>query len=216
MTVKLIIFDFDGTIADTFEPLIKIIQRLSQEFGYKSVSPEDIDLFRNLTTREIIYQAGVSIWKLPFILRRIKKELNKDIKVVRPIQGMKEALLDLKDQGNQLGIITSNSQDNVQLFLENNHLDTIFSFICSGTTIFGKNKVINSVLIQKNINLSDVIYVGDETRDIEAAKKSNIQVIAVSWGFNSQEILANQNPDYLIDHPQQLTEVVNSLKQLIS
>ncbi|HEY9693616.1 MAG TPA: HAD-IA family hydrolase [Oculatellaceae cyanobacterium] len=214
--MKLIIFDFDGTIADTFEPLIKIIQRLSQEFGYKSVSPEDIDLFRNLTTREIIYQAGVSIWKLPFILRRIKKELNKDIKVVRPIQGMKEALLDLKDQGNQLGIITSNSQDNVQLFLENNHLDTIFSFICSGTTIFGKNKVINSVLIQKNINLSDVIYVGDETRDIEAAKKSNIQVIAVSWGFNSQEILANQNPDYLIDHPQQLTEVVNSLKQLIS
>jgi phosphoglycolate phosphatase-like HAD superfamily hydrolase len=214
--VKLIIFDFDGTIADTFEPLITIIQRLSQEFGYKSVSPEDIDLFRSLTTREIIYQAGVSIWKLPFILRRIKKELNKDIKLVRPVQGMKEALLDLKGQGNELGIITSNSQENVELFLENNQLDTIFSFICSGTTIFGKNKVINRVLTQKNINLSDVIYVGDETRDIEAAKKSNIQVIAVSWGFNSKEILSNQNPDYLIEYPQQLIEVVNSLKQLIS
>lgn len=214
--MKLIIFDFDGTIADTFEPLITIIQRLSQEFGYKSVSPEDIDLFRSLTTREIIYQAGVSIWKLPFILRRIKKELNKDIKLVRPVQGMKEALLDLKGQGNELGIITSNSQENVELFLENNQLDTIFSFICSGTTIFGKNKVINRVLTQKNINLSDVIYVGDETRDIEAAKKSNIQVIAVSWGFNSKEILSNQNPDYLIEYPQQLIEVVNSLKQLIS
>ena len=214
--MKLIIFDFDGTIADTFEPLITIIQRLSQEFGYKSVSPEDIDLFRSLTTREIIYQAGVSIWKLPFILRKIKKELNKDIKLVRPFQGMKEALLDLKSQGNELGIITSNSQENVELFLENNQLDTIFSFICSGTTIFGKNKVINRVLTQKNINLSDVIYVGDETRDIEAAKKSNIQVIAVSWGFNSKEILSNQNPDYLIEYPQQLIEVVNSLKQLIS
>ena len=214
--MKLIIFDFDGTIADTFEPLITIIQRLSQEFGYKSVSPEDIDLFRSLTTREIIYQAGVSIWKLPFILRRIKKELNKDIKLVRPIQGMKEALLDLKAQGNELGIITSNSQENVELFLENNQLDTTFSFICSGTTIFGKNKVINRVLTQKNINLSDVIYVGDETRDIEAAKKSNIQVIAVSWGFNYKEILKNQNPDYLIEHPQQLIEVINSLKQLIS
>ena len=214
--MKLIIFDFDGTIADTFEPLIKIIQRLSQEFGYKTVNSEDIALFRNLTTREIIYQAGVSIWKLPFILRRIKKELNKDIKLVRPIQGMKEALLDLKSQGNQLGIITSNSQDNVQLFLEDNQLDTIFSFIFSGTTIFGKNKVINKVLTQENINLLDVIYVGDETRDIDAAKKSNIQVIAVTWGFNSPEILANQNPDYLIDHPQQLTEVVNNLKQLIS
>ena len=214
--MKLIIFDFDGTIADTFEPLITIIQRLSQELGYKSVSPEDIDLFRSLTTREIIYQAGVSIWKLPFILRKIKKELNKDIKLVRPVQGMKEALLDLKGQGNELGIITSNSQENVELFLENNQLDTIFSFICSGTTIFGKNKVINRVLTQKNINLSDVIYVGDETRDIEAAKKSNIQVIAVSWGFNSKEILSNQNPDYLIEYPQQLIEVVNSLKQLIS
>ena len=213
--MKLIIFDFDGTIADTFETLITIIQRLSREFGYKSVSPEDIDLFRNLTTREIIYQAGVSIWKLPFILKKIKKELNKDIKLVRPISGMKEALIELKCQGNQLGIITSNSQDNVQLFLENHQLDTIFSFICSGTTIFGKNKVINRVLNQKNINLSDVIYVGDETRDIEAAKKSNIKVIAVSWGFNSKEILTNQNPDYLIEYPQQLTEVVNNLKPLI-
>lgn len=213
--MKLIIFDFDGTIADTFEPLIQIIQRLSQEFGYKSVSPEDIDLFRNLTTREIIYQAGVSIWKLPFILRKIKQELNKEINLVHPVTGIQEALIELKCQGNQLGIITSNSQDNVQLFLENNQLDSLFSFICSGTTIFGKNKVINSVLTQENLHLSDVIYVGDETRDIDAAKKSKIQVIAVSWGFNSRKILSNQNPDYLIDHPHQLLDVVNSLKQLI-
>jgi phosphoglycolate phosphatase len=53
-----------------------------------------------------------------------------------------------------------------------------------------------------------VIYVGDETRDIEAARKIQIQVIAVSWGFNSREVLAEQKPDFLISHPSQLIEVV--------
>ncbi len=45
-----------------------------------------------------------------------------------------------------------------------------------------------------------MIYVGDETRDITAAQKSQVQVVAVAWGFNSPQILSQFNPDHLIDH----------------
>lgn len=123
---------------------------------------------------------------------------------------MKEALIDLKNAGHHLGIITSNSKDNVTEFLKVNELDNLFEFIYSGITIFGKTTIINNVLRQKQLKLEEVIYVGDETRDIEASKKSNIKVIAVTWGFNSPEVLAKQKPNYLIHHPSELLEVVNN------
>ncbi len=61
------------------------------------------------------------------------------------------------------------------------------------------------------MNSEEVIYVGDETRDIEAAKKINSKVIAVSWGFNTKEALARHNPDFLIHQPSELLDVMGSL-----
>lgn len=213
MNDKVIIFDFDGTIADTFDAIARITNRLAVEFGYKTVSEEDIAKLRNLTSRQIINQSGISIFKLPFFLKKVKTELNNEIQIVKPVAGIKEVLIDLTNQGNQLVIITSNSHENVNIFLRNNDLINLFSFVCSASTLFGKNKIINNFIKQHNINFSQVIYVGDETRDIDAAKRSNIKVVGVSWGFNSKEVLAKQNPDFLIDQPKELLEVIGSLKK---
>ncbi len=214
MTVKVIIFDFDGTLADTFDAIARICNRLAEEFGFKPASPEDIVQLRNLTSREIIKRSGVSIFKLPFLLNKVKKELNNEIKTLNLVLGIKECLIELNASAYQLGIITSNSPDNVNLFLQKNGLEGIFKFIRSGTTIFGKNKVINNFLKQEKLTSAQVIYVGDETRDIDAARKSNIKVIAVTWGFNSKEVLAKQNPDFLIDHPSELIEAIVGWQKL--
>ncbi|MCL1474733.1 HAD-IA family hydrolase [Argonema antarcticum] len=214
MTVKVIIFDFDGTVADTFDAIVNITNRLAPEFGYKQASPEDILRFRNLTSREIIKQSGVSIVKLPFIMKRLKFELNNQIHVLRPIPGIKEALLELNKKSNKLGIITSNDKTNVINFLRNNDLPEIFDFIYSGTTLFGKSKVIDKFLKQNQLKKEEIIYVGDETRDIEAAKRSQIKAIAVTWGFNAKEVLAAQKPDFLIHHPNELISVIQELQKL--
>jgi phosphoglycolate phosphatase-like HAD superfamily hydrolase len=212
MTVKVIIFDFDGTIADTLDAIVSITNRLALEFGYKQTTLEELAQLKNLNSRQIIDQSGISIFKLPFLIRKVKVELSKEIQRLSPIPGIKEALTDLKNQGNSLGIITSNSKDNVMAFLGTNNLQELFNFIYSGTT-FGKSKVINKLLKQENINPEEVIYVGDETRDIEAARKSNIKAIAVTWGFNSKQVLAEQSPDFLIHQPNDLIEVIGSLQQ---
>lgn len=216
MTIKVIIFDFDGTVADTFDALLTISNNLASEFGYAPTSPEEISQIKNLTTREIIRRSGVPVYKIPFLLRKVISELNSKIHVLSPVEGMKAALFELKDQGNKLGIITSNDRENVRIFLQNNGLLELFTFIYGGTRIFGKSRVINSFLRQANLHPQQVIYVGDETRDIEAAKKSNIKIIAVSWGFNSRNILKQQKPDFLIEHPQQLVEVIKLLQNLPS
>jgi phosphoglycolate phosphatase len=212
MSLKVIIFDFDGTIADTFDALSRIINRLSPEFGYLPASNEKIAEFRNSTATQIIKSSGVSIFQLPFIIKKVKACLNQEIHLLVPIKGIDEVLRELYNQGYQLGIITSNSRENVETFLNSNNLQYLFSFLSSGTTLFGKNRIINKFLKQQNLRLEQAIYVGDEIRDIEAAKRSNIKVIAVSWGFNSQEILAQHEPDFLINEPKQLIEAIACLQ----
>ncbi|MBD2253798.1 HAD-IA family hydrolase [Nostoc parmelioides] len=210
MTQKVIIFDFDGTIADTVDALVSIANRLAVEFGYLQITPEQLTLLRNFSSREIIKYSGVSLIKIPFLVKKVKSELKNKIHELKPIPGIKEALLELKENDYKLGIITSNSRENVTNFLSINELDSLFDFIYSGVTIFGKTTIINNVLRQKQFKPQTVIYVGDETRDIEASKKANIKVIAVTWGFNSPEILAKQNPDFLIHQPRELLEVIKN------
>ena len=201
MTQKVIIFDFDGTIADTVDALVTIANRLAVDFGYIQITPEELARLRTFSSREIIKYSGISLFKIPFLLKTIKGEL-------KPIPGIQDTLIELHKEGYRLGIITSNSQENVTAFLRNHELAYLFDFIYSGVTIFGKTTIINNVLKQKQLTTQAVIYVGDETRDIEASKKANIKVIAVAWGFNSPEALAKQNPDFLINHPSELLEVI--------
>ena len=206
---KVIIFDFDGTLADTIDILLSITNRLSAEFGFKSATKEELAQLSNLNSWQILQYSGISIFKFPLLIRRLKAELQSEVPNIQLFPGIKEVLLELKKRGFQLGIITSNSRENVLASLAKNGLQDTFTFIYSGST-FGKHKVINKWLKIENINPEEVIYVGDEIRDIDAAKKTGIKVIAVGWGFNSPQALAAQNPNFLIERPQELIEIMNS------
>ena len=206
---KVIIFDFDGTLADTIDILLSITNRLSAEFGFKSATKEELAQLSNLNSWQILQYSGISIFKFPLLIRRLKAELHSEVPQIQLFPGIKEVLLELKKRGFQLGIITSNSRENVLGALEKNGLQDTFTFIYSGST-FGKHKVINKWLRIENIHTEKVVYVGDEIRDIDAAKKTGIKVIAVGWGFNSSQALAAQNPNFLIERPQELIDIMNS------
>lgn len=208
MTGKIIIFDFDGTLADTYEAIVKIANQLADEFGYKPVDKEELLQLKNLSSQEIVKQSKISLFKIPFLLRRVHLELGKDIDKLTPITGIGKTLSQLRAQGYYLGIVTSNSKKNVIKFLVNHKLEHLFDFIYPKITIFGKHRAINSVIRQYEVSKEQAIYVGDETRDIRSAKKSGIPVIAVSWGFNSAAILAEHQPDFLIEKPIELIEAI--------
>lgn len=210
-TVSVVIFDFDGTIADTLEPLLAIANHLADEFGYPPITLEYLKQLQTLDTRDIIRQSKIPLLKIPFLLRRLKSDLNQRISTVEPIQGMPEVLAQLKQQGHTLGIVTSNSEENVFAFLQHHGLLDLFDFVKSGTTIFGKHRVINRLLKQQNLDIDQAIYVGDETRDIESAKAINMRIISVSWGFHDHSVLARYNPTQLIEQPHLLTSSVQKL-----
>jgi HAD superfamily hydrolase (TIGR01549 family) len=216
MSKKIIIFDFDGTLADTLDALVIISNRLALEFGYPPTTPEQLPKLRNLSSREILRQSGVSLFKIPFFLKKIREYLHQEILNLKTIAGIQEALVQLKHEGYSLGILTSNSEENVKLFLKKHGLQDLFTFIYSETSLFSKDKSIRKLMKKNNLTSEEIIYVGDETRDIEASKKIHIKVIAVTWGFNSGEVLAQHNPDFLIQEPSELIEVLGSLQKIVS
>ncbi len=82
------------------------------------------------------------------------------------------------------------------------------SFVYSDSSIWGKHVVFNHLLKTHRFEPAEVVYVGDEVRDIQACKKSGIKMVAVSWGFNARELLQNEQPFGLIDQPLQLLSVL--------
>ena len=216
MSVKVIIFDFDGTIADTYQAIVNITNNLSSEFGYQPLAPEALQLLKNLSSKDIVKQSDISLFKLPFLLKRIRSELGKQIEGLEPITGIPEVLQELKRQNYILGIITSNAKDNVMAFLLKQKLAHLFDFIYSGTTVFGKHRVINKTMRNYKFAKEEVIYVGDETRDIRSAKKSNVGIIAVSWGFNSDKILSQYQPNFLVEKPSDILDALADSYQLMT
>lgn len=208
--MRVVLFDFDGTIADSIPTAVKIINRLAGDFGYKRLDLDEIRRLQNLSSREIVKQSGVSIFALPFLVRRFQAELNREIQNLQLIPGMREALLGLRQHGDRLGIVSSNSEENVRIFLKSQGLEHLFEWVASSPKIFGKSRAIKRLMRQNRFDPQIVFYVGDETRDIEAAKKSQVRSIAVSWGFNSKQILATHQPDSLIHQPDELAAVVHS------
>lgn len=210
MAIQTIIFDFDGTIADTFEAIVAITNDLAPEFGYRPATPQEVEKLRHLRPRQVIRRSGISIFRLPQLLWTVRKQLNERVQELKAIPGMIEVLQGLKQQDYRLGIVTSNTRDNVTQFLKLQNIESLFSFIYSGTTLFGKHKVLRKVLSQESLQPEQVLYVGDEARDIEAAKRVNIGAIAVGWGFNSSQALATLQPDFLAERPADLLPILNS------
>ncbi|UCD15952.1 MAG: HAD-IA family hydrolase [Candidatus Omnitrophota bacterium] len=206
MKTKVLIFDFDGTIADTFSRLIKIGNHLADEFKFRKVNIPEISTLQNKTPKEIIKYLNVPIFKIPLILRRLKKNLHKEITLIKPVEGIREVLIRLKSEGRVLGVLSSNSRENVTDFLKTHRLD-FFDFIQTTSKIWNKNIRLKKLIKTHKFQKNDVIYIGDEKRDIAAAKKAGIKVAAVTWGFNPEKTLAVYNPDYLISHPQELLKL---------
>jgi len=203
---KTIIFDFDGTIADSFHENFDIYNELAEKLKCNPVSRAEQEKLRNKRPQELLKRYGITKLKLPLLLLKGRKKLQEKMSQIKPVKGIEKSLKDLNDCGFRLGILTSNSKKNVKIFLENNDLENIFEFIHSGKHLFGKSKSIKHLLKKKKISNKSVIYIGDETRDIEATKNANIPIVAVGWGYNTPDILRSLNPEKFVSTPKALTE----------
>lgn len=208
--IKTVIFDFDGTIADTFNLTTELINSIAIKYNIEPFTNENIERLKSKKLTEIFSELHIPLFKAPAIINDIKHLISKEITTQQPITGMPEVITQLVAHAYSLSIVTSNTPDTVTNFLHRHQLE-YFDHIYSDKSLFGKHVVLNNFIKKHSINREEAIYVGDEIRDIEAAHKAKLKIIAVTWGFNSKAGLRQYQPDYLVDTPQQLVETINQL-----
>jgi len=211
MANTVLIFDFDGTIADTYRYIVEISNRLADEFNYNLIDPDELNELKDRTSQEVIRYLKIPIMKIPSILAKAKKEFYKEIATIEPIKGVEDILKQLRGIGKQMGILSSNTSENILKFLKENNLD-IFDFIHTTSKVWTKNTSLKNLIKKHNLQKDHVLYIGDEVRDIAAAKRLGVKVAAVTWGYNSSKTLKKHNPDFLVNSPQELLELCTDLK----
>lgn len=211
----MMIFDFDGTIADTVEEGLRIVNDLAPKYGFAVIDAEKAESLRDLGTREVVRRVGIRPRSLPKLLGEAKGMLRERMAMIQPIHGMPAALRALRERGIRLGILTSNSRENVEIFLEKWDLAPCFTFLETGSPLFGKARLLRRILQKgdkgRGRNDAKAIYVGDETRDIAAARRVGVRAAAVCWGANSKAALEGLTPDFLLLHPSELVPLASVL-----
>ena len=182
-----ILFDFDGTIADTISAGLEIINSHAEKYGYKRL---DGDINTHFSALQLVKLAEIKFWKLPYLIYQLKKKLSEKSDELKILSEAPELIKKLNDEGYELGILTSNSFKTVKAFLKKYELDSFFSFLRTDVSLFGKKKALKKA--KKVIN-KKIIYIGDELRDIEACRKNDIPIVSIPWGLNSYESLEEHN-----------------------
>lgn len=167
---------------------------------------------RSKSYQELLKGSFNKAWlKLPYVIKMIKDmqvELEKEMKNIKFFPGVKKFLYDLKNKGYKLVIISSNRVENIHKFIEHNSLN-IFDFIHGKTDLFGKAGYIGKFLQDFKLEKSEVIYIGDEIRDVEACKKIGIKMIGVSWGMNTVDVLKKAGVDYIVKKPSEVFKIIS-------
>lgn len=206
MPYSLAIFDLDGTLVDSFPWFLRTINDVADRFGFRRVRDEDVEGLRHASTREILSRLEVPVWKLPAIARyarRLKGEATAEISLFAGADAM---LRTLAESGVQLALVTSDSEVNARQKLAASA--ALFSHFDCAASVFGKPAKFRRVLRQAGVEPGKVIAIGDEVRDIEAARAVGIACGAVSWGYAAPAALRARGPDYTFER---MDEIVSSL-----
>lgn len=189
----LAIFDFDGTLADSAEWFFAAYEGLAARFGLCRATRAELEGLRALGTREIMRRLDVPLWKLPLIARDMRARMARDIAGIALFPNIAEALAALDLRGVKLAIVSSNGEPNIRAVLGTDLAGRIAYWGC-GTALFGKAKKLFTAMRVCGATPDRTILIGDETRDIEAARAAGVASGAVLWGYAAPEALVAMAP----------------------
>lgn len=200
------IFDFDGTLADSYPFFLRVFNELADRHGFKRIDIEQADSFRHCSAREMMRHVGIPAWKLPMVARSFTDLMQRHAASIALFEGIEASLRHLADEGVVLSIVSSNSADNVRAIL-GVELTPLFSQLECGMSMFGKAARLKKVLRNSHTPAEAAIYIGDQITDIEAARKAKIAFGAVAWGYGTMASLRQHHPEEEFDQVPALRSV---------
>ncbi|MBK3663228.1 HAD-IA family hydrolase [Bradyrhizobium diazoefficiens] len=197
MPHSLAIFDLDGTLVDSFPWFLRTINDVADRFGFRGVRDEDVEGLRHASTREILSRLEVPVWKLPAIARHARRLKGEAAAEISLFAGAEAMLRTLTEGGVQLALVTSDSEANAREKLGD--AAALFAHFDCAASVFGKPAKFRRVVRRAGVDRSRVISIGDEVRDIEAARAVGIACGAVCWGYAAPAALRARGPDLVFE-----------------
>lgn len=205
----LIVFDFDGTLADTAGWFRTQVNAVADRFGFRQISEEEYEKLRGKSSRDIMKYVGLRRWKIPRIARHLHRRLAEDAESIPLFEGAEETLRALSKAGVTLVLVTSNSEANVRKILGDTLAD-LFDCLSCGASLFGKARHFKKIVRQFSVPRDRILAIGDEIRDKEAAQKVGFASGLVGWGYAAPGFLKGLHPDHFFEEMDDIVEAVLS------
>ncbi len=207
---RVAIFDFDGTIANTFPLVLQILREHRASRGQTGPDDEEIEALRAVDSREIFQHLGIPKWKIPLLIAVVRHKLRRVEHELQSFNGIPGALQKLVDDGWRLLVLSSNQGETIRRFFERRSLPAP-ERIEAGVKFFGKERRLRRLLGDLRIDPANVVIVGDETRDLFVGRACGTRTVGVSWGLNLRRVLESASPDVVIDCPSEIPRVLERL-----
>ncbi len=202
---KVVMFDFDGVIADSFEIFHSEFTRACEELGFHRLNSKEILL--NLFDGNLIlslFKLGFPPWKLKELFNKFQPRIAEANRKVKPFNGIKE-MLEIISEIHPTYIISSNLTEAVKDFLQRENINGIMEILGADVET---SKVKKIKQISRKYPQHKPYYVGDTCGDIKEGREASAITVAVTWGWHSKERLLKSRPDYIVDTPEELKELL--------
>lgn len=206
MPYQLVIFDFDGTLADSFPWFLRVLNSVADKYKFRTVTPDQVESLRGLEAHRILTQLGVPRWKLPLITNHMRKLKARAASEIALFPGAPDMLHALKARGRTLAVVSSDAEGNIRNTLAQAQ-NAIDIYAC-GASLFGKAAKFKAVLKRSGLPASAAITIGDEIRDAAAAREAGIAFAGITWGYAAPEALATKRP---VEMFRSMDEIVKKL-----
>lgn len=206
--IKVVLFDFDGTLAMSMEMVYDIYGEVVEKYGIKKIDGSQVEELKKYSAKEFIRLLGIKPIDFPKIHQEVMGELSKRLEKVKLLSGIETILEKMKGRGMTVGIVTSNTIENVNRFLKVKGIARYFDIVDGEKDLWGKGEKLKRIIKKMGWKREEIVYVGDESRDVEAAKVAGIKIIGVSWGYEARENLVKAGADFVIDKPEELERIL--------
>ena len=205
--IKLIVFDFDGTLADSKKTLLSIVSRNLKTKKYK-INKEYERKFGDKPLKKGFEDIGISKEEISSMVKKIQEDFIKEsrrIRIVNNIEKLREIKIDKI-------IISNNIKDYIKGALKNKA--RIFNEIHGWPEFKSrKDEEFRKILKKRDISPKDVLYVGDRAIDAIVARKAGCYSVVISnkISWSSKKDILNVKPDFVISDLKELRDVVDKL-----
>jgi phosphoglycolate phosphatase-like HAD superfamily hydrolase len=208
--MALIIFDFDGVLADTLNDLIQFGQEVCDELGIKHVvKKEDLSNLEIMSFASFGRACEVPEHLVDEFVQRCLKRFAEKKSPPAIFKGLRNIVRHFS-MNNTIAIITTNSSQNVNAFLVEHGLGRCIHAVYGIDSPGSKAQKISIARNQLSADTKQesVFMVGDSLSDIRAAKETATTSIAVTWGHQSLEHLLSGDPDFVVNFPHDLIAII--------